>query len=188
MKYGIGVFDNSVTSTASWLQGACNEVIRKKLEKRNPHSIKKLVFHGFNSTSAEEYTAGSGGFYNQVYDQISYDCPLGTFILTPQPIGSTIRRLYHRQGIEMKEAFHTTWNVGLPELIASIGYDPGAQHNRNAIQIHADARLMSEGCIVMAPKDFAIFAYNMKFAFHETHSLVLEVSEKFYTIMPAVIE
>src|SRR5580765_4125595 len=88
----------------------------------------------------------------------AWGCPYGTYILTPQPPGSIIKRLYQRVGIAHSRGLKLTWNVGIPGKITSIGFDPAAGRQRRSIQIHCSPSMKSSGCIVMDLGNFQEFS------------------------------
>lgn len=111
---------------------------------RPMHIEGPLTFDGVTFTAASGSTRRWG-------------CPYGTYILTPQPTGPTIKKLYRRLKIS-GSGYDTVWNVGRPGKITSIGFDPGSGRNRRAIQVHCDYLMKSMGCIVMNQGDFQAFA------------------------------
>lgn len=86
-----------------------------------------------------------------------WSCPYGTYILTPQPTGSTIKKLYRRLKIH-GESYKTVWNVGRPGKIMSVGFDSGPGRQRRSIQIHCSPLMRSSGCVVMDQDNFQAFA------------------------------
>lgn len=104
-----------------------------------------------------------------------YGCPWGTFILTPQDIGSTIARLYRRFGIDPhEEDFNTVWNIGLLGNITAIGYDLPVRRRRGSIQLHSDPALKSMGCIVLNKEQFVEVARILKKE-EEKHPMAIEI-------------
>jgi len=136
-KYGIGFIDG--------------EIIDEKFIRKRPKHVKgPLTINGRTFTAA----SGSGR---------AYGCPWGTYILTAQPVASTIIRVYRRFEIfPDDEGFGTVWNVGLPGNITGVGYDVPVKRRRGSIQIHADPAMKSIGCIVLNKEQFYELAQEMK--------------------------
>ena len=164
-----------------------------QIKARSAYQGGKLSFEGFTQKELQElqaFDAGSGG--SDAYPSV----PPGTYSLSPQATGSTIRQSYQRSPLaeqrNLQGAFGKVYNVHTSGIDAKVG------RSRTEIQIHSNVRsdinkLVSHGCLTVTPQEYTRLIKSIDAAMSETGgkvSLVVGMDEKgkaTYKIMPSSI-
>lgn len=183
-KYGVGILWGEKT-------------VKDSVNASRPVYMDGVIkFRGFKDSSVNKLIleAGSGG--SEEYPSV----PFGTYSLSPQGTGSIISSYYENNGLDpTKGAFRTVYNVGTPDDITVVGYDPKVERNRSQIQIHSNVRtdkdnLRSKGCLTVAPGDYPKLIDALQTAMDETDGNIALVVEKgngdldaVFTIVPTTL-
>ena len=126
----------------------------------------------------------------------------GTYMLSPQALGKTIKGYYKRTGVPTEGAFAGVYNIGLPGSPTNIGVDPKTGKQRQAMQIHSGhiqvddfddiEKLTSLGCIKPGVNQYKQLKEAVDKAYKLTGGkLAIQVlpgnkpGEQIYKVMPA---